>query len=139
MKTVCTLLELSADASEEAVHAAVAKLKNRIIVLEPMEADNTKLKNRIAEIDAEQVAGLLAGRKVTDAKIVNRLTPVLLGLKNREERIAFLDDCNIKAEPAKPGERVYYPGERTLLTRQESMEKGVLVEEAIWRKVVTEL
>ena len=106
MKTVCTLLELSADASEEAVHAAVAKLKNRIIVLEPMEADNTKLKNRIAEIDAEQVAGLLAGRKVTDAKIVNRLTPVLLGLKNREERIAFLDDCNIKAEPAKPAGRV---------------------------------
>ena len=56
------------------------------------------------------------------------------------QRVAkdIIDDFH-QAEPAKPGEQVYYPGERTLLTRRESMEQGVLVEEAIWRKVVMEL
>jgi 3-dehydro-L-gulonate 2-dehydrogenase len=44
-----------------------------------------------------------------------------------------------RAEPAEPGERVYYPGERTLLTRQESLAQGVVVEESIWRQVVEEL
>lgn len=56
------------------------------------------------------------------------------------QRVAreILDDFH-HAEPAVAGERVYYPGERTLLTRQESLAQGVLVEESIWRKVTEEL
>ena len=46
-----------------------------------------------------------------------------------------IDDLH-QAEPVKPGEQVYYPGERTLLTRKESLEKGVLVEESYWRQVL---
>ncbi len=102
MKTVCTLLELSADASEEAVHAAVTKLKNRNTELEPLATENETLKNRVTTHDAEQVTSLLAERKVTDAKTVARLQPVLAKLANRADRVSFLDDCGFKAEAAKP-------------------------------------
>ncbi|MEZ4830023.1 MAG: 3-dehydro-L-gulonate 2-dehydrogenase [Bacteroidia bacterium] len=39
------------------------------------------------------------------------------------------------AEPAKEGEEVFYPGERTILTRKDNMENGVPVDEEIWRLV----
>lgn len=76
MTTVLTALGLSADATEESALAAV-----------------TALKNRVGELDAEQVDGLLAERKIQNEKIVNRLKPVLRAMKNREERAAFLDEC----------------------------------------------
>jgi phage I-like protein len=114
MKSVCTLLGLSAEADETSVHAAVAKIMNRNIELEPLATENTTLKNRITELDTAQVDGLLAERKITDAKVVNRLKPVLSGLKNREDRVAFLDDCGFKAEAKKPAQ-----GEGRILNRGE--------------------
>lgn len=39
-------------------------------------------------------------------------------------------------QPVKEDETVYYPGERTLMTRQENMETGIPVDEAIWKKVL---
>jgi 3-dehydro-L-gulonate 2-dehydrogenase len=38
--------------------------------------------------------------------------------------------------PVNEHENVYYPGERTLLTRQENLAQGIPVEEAIWEKVL---
>ena len=54
----------------------------------------------------------------------------------RVDRIAreIIDDYH-QAEPIAPGQRVYYPGERSLLTRRESMEKGVLADDSYWRQV----
>ena len=40
------------------------------------------------------------------------------------------------AEPVTDDGRVYYPGERTLLTRKENLEKGIPVNEAKWKKMV---
>lgn len=40
------------------------------------------------------------------------------------------------ATPTKEGEDIYYPGERTLLTRKENLEKGIPVDEEIWNKVL---
>ena len=100
MKSVCTLLDLSADASEEAVHAAVSKLKNRVTELEPLADENTKLKNRIAAADSVAVDTLLATHKVTDAKVLNRLKPIIAALPTQEERVAALVDFGYKAEPA---------------------------------------
>lgn len=37
--------------------------------------------------------------------------------------------------PEEEGKKVYYPGQRTLKTRDESMEKGILVDEQVWEKV----
>ena len=44
----------------------------------------------------EQLAGLLAEHQITDEKLKNRLTPILLPLKNRAERLACLDDFGFK-------------------------------------------
>lgn len=101
MKSIAQKLGLAPEASEEAILGEVTKLQNRLTTLEPLAAENTTLKNRIKDVEtsaiAAEVAGLLAERKITDAKIVNRIQPVLAGLANREERIAFLDDCGFQA------------------------------------------
>ena len=39
------------------------------------------------------------------------------------------------AAPTHEGDPVYYPGERTLRTRRENLEKGIPVEPSIWREV----
>ena len=40
------------------------------------------------------------------------------------------------ARPLKEGEQVYYPGERTRLTRQENLACGIPVDDALWEKVL---
>lgn len=40
------------------------------------------------------------------------------------------------AEPVNIDGRVYYPGERTLETRRENLEKGILVNETIWNRIL---
>lgn len=61
MKTVCTLLGLSADASEEAVHAEVARALNRVKELEgsQVEADLETYKNRFDPKQREFIRSLL--------------------------------------------------------------------------------
>lgn len=39
------------------------------------------------------------------------------------------------SEPVKPGGKVYYPGERTVLTRKENMENGIPVLEDVWERI----
>jgi len=39
------------------------------------------------------------------------------------------------AEPVVPDGKVYYPGERTLMTRNENLEKGIPVNETIWQRI----
>ena len=100
MKNIATKLGLSAEASEDSILAEVTKIQNRLTTLEPLEADNLKLKNRIKQLDEDSVAALLAERKITDDKIKNRLKPVLTGYPTREERIAALDDFGFSGEAA---------------------------------------
>ncbi len=91
-------------------------------------------------------AAILSGGNATwqfDPKVETGASQVFLALdasrlgRDYVQRVAegVLADLR-QAEPAEPGGRAYYPGERTLQTRQESLEKGVLVEESIWRQVV---
>ena len=96
MKTVLTALDLSADASEESALAAVNKLKNRAITAEEKAGKADGLQKQIDTLLDEQIDGLLAERKVTDTKIINRLRPTLKPLKNRADRLACLDDLGIK-------------------------------------------
>ena len=44
-------------------------------------------------------------------------------------------DFACSAEPVEEGGKVFYPGERTVLWRKENLEKGIPVNEEIWRKV----
>jgi 3-dehydro-L-gulonate 2-dehydrogenase len=41
----------------------------------------------------------------------------------------------LAAQPARPGERVYYPGEQTLLVREQNLAEGIPVEPSIWQQV----
>ena len=110
MKNIATKLGLAAEASEEAILEAVTKIMNRNATLEPLAAENTTLTNRLKSLETDQVAGVFAECQVTDAKIINRLTPVLLPLENRQARLEYLADLNIT--PAKPGKAA--PAERVL-------------------------
>ncbi len=100
MKTVCTLLGLSADADEASVHAAVSKLLNRGDIapdaLATLRAEHKTLGETNAALLGEQLTGLLAEHGIKDEKVINRLKPVLTPLKNREERLACLADFGFK-------------------------------------------
>jgi hypothetical protein len=99
MKTVCTLLGLSADASEESVHAAVTKLMNRTAAaekeLEPvrqkltetetalktaqdaqLETDLETYKNRYAEDQREFVKSMLITNRASAIEYLKSLKPV---------------------------------------------------------------
>jgi phage I-like protein len=105
MKSVCTLLGLSADADESSVHAAVTKLQNRVTTLEPLDKTNTELKNRNTELEGEQCDALMDAHGLDADKEKARrekIKPVLLGLKNRAERKSFLAECCPVAAPAAP-------------------------------------
>ncbi|MCE5251345.1 3-dehydro-L-gulonate 2-dehydrogenase [bacterium] len=48
------------------------------------------------------------------------------------EVLDFIHD----AAPEQEGGRVYYPGERTLLTRKDNREHGIPVQEAVWEQII---
>lgn len=107
MKLVATKLGLSAEASEEAVLAAVTNVMGRA---ETAEAALGPVKNRVTELETtnqglmtEQVDTLLDAHGVKEEKVRNRLKPVLGGLKNRQERIDALADFGFKAGSREQG------------------------------------
>ena len=104
MKSVATKLGLLAEASEEAILDAVTKLQNRATEMDgkivPLQTRVTELETANNALMGEQVDGLLAQYGVSDAKVVNRLKPMLLPLKNREERVSCLADLGFKAGQA---------------------------------------
>lgn len=102
MKNIAQKIGLAAEATEDAILAEVTRLQSRLTTLEPLEAENLMLKNRMRQIDEDAVAGLLTERKITDEKIVNRLKPVLANFESRTERVAFLDDCGFTSVTLDP-------------------------------------
>lgn len=89
-------------------------------------------------------AGLSGGKAVHEitpeesalSQVFVAIDPRRLRQGDRDDRIVdeILDYVH-EATPLHPDGAVYYPGERSLLTRRESMEKGVLVEPEVWEKV----
>ncbi len=105
MNTVAIKLGLAGDVSEEIMLAEVSRLLNRVTEMIPHEEENKSLRERLGAIDGEQVHTLLDLHGVRDEKIRNRLNPVLMGLKNREERVAALLDFGFKPEERRTGDR----------------------------------
>ena len=56
-------------------------------------------------------------------------------LSDLTDNFETLEDMKTSA-PVNPERPVYYPGENMMRVRKESMEKGVLVDEGIWKSVV---
>lgn len=106
MKSVAALLGLSADASEEAIHAEVTKCKNRVTTLEgevaPLQNRSTELETENKTLLGEQCDALLDAHGVKeDDKRRPHLVNNLKTLKNREARTAFLADFGLKPVEAK--------------------------------------
>lgn len=101
MKSIAAELGLAPEAAEEAVLGEVRKLKNRADHVTAITTERDTLKNRNAELEAEQVDGLLAAHGVKEEKVINRLKPVLVAMKNREERVAALLDFGFKPSETK--------------------------------------
>lgn len=102
MKSIASRLGLSADASEEAVLAELNKVMNRA---EELGKQITPLMNRVTDLEkvnkdliGEQVIILLDTHGVKDEAVLNRLKPVLLGMKDHAERVSFLNE--VVAKPA---------------------------------------
>ena len=105
MKNIATKLGLAAEASEDAILAEVTKIINRATTAE---AELAPLKNRVTTMETEnqtllgeQVDGILAEHKITDTKVINRLKPVLTGLKDRADRVGYLADLGLKPAETK--------------------------------------
>lgn len=54
----------------------------------------------------------------------------------QQELINEIIDYTHDVEPMKPGEKTYYPGERTLQTRKRNLKEGIPVSEEVWEKVL---
>ena len=107
MQTVATRLGLSADASEEAVLADVVKLMNRATQaeaqVEPLKVQVKDLGDQNQTLLGEQCDALMDGHGIKkDDKIRNRLRPILVTLKNREERVTALSEFGFKPVEAAP-------------------------------------
>ena len=131
MKQVAAKLGLSADASEEAVLGELTKVLNRVTTAEakilPLEQEVQGLRAAQERAVTEQVAGLLDAHHVTDEKVRNRMAPVLAGLANREERVAFLKDINL-APAATTGASGNGNGSGTVLNRKEASQPGAVTD-----------
>jgi 3-dehydro-L-gulonate 2-dehydrogenase len=58
-----------------------------------------------------------------------------IGLQEKliEEIIDFTHDV----EPINPGDKIYYPGERSSQTRAKNLKEGIVVNESIWKKIMS--
>jgi len=105
MKNIATKLGLAAEASEDAILAEVTKLTNRGDIssadLVTLRAEHKTRGEQNQTLLGEQVDGLLAEHGIKDEKVMNRLKPVLSGLKDRAERLETLADFGFK--PVAPG------------------------------------
>jgi len=105
MNTVALKLGLATDAPEESILEEVTRLLNRVTELIPHEEENKSLRERLRTFDNDQVHTLLDLHGVREEKIRNRLQPVLITLKSREERVAALLDFGFKPEECRAQER----------------------------------
>lgn len=96
MKSVCTLLGLSAEADEGTVHTAVSKLLNRGDItpdaLATLKTAHKALGEQNQILLGEQTEALLDACAVKEEKIRNRLADAMKLLKNRQERLGYLAD-----------------------------------------------
>jgi phage I-like protein len=95
MKNIAALLGLTAEASEDSILTAVNALKNRATSAETkhteIAAERDELKNRVTVQDEEAIDAELDARDVEESKRT-KLRPVLAAMKNRAERVEFLDE-----------------------------------------------
>ena len=72
---------------------------------------------------------------------INESTEIELNQNNfndtdiQERLLKEIIDFTHNVEPLKEGDRTYYPGERTVLTRERNKKEGIHISTEIWKKV----
>jgi hypothetical protein len=122
MNSVATRLGLSAEASEEAILAAVTSI---ITERDSLKAELPQFKNRVTELEkangellGEQIEADLESHGIKDDGKRARLKPILASMKNRADRVEFLKDIVAKPTTDKPGK------DKALLNRKDSTPPG---------------
>ncbi len=65
------------------------------------------------------------------------ICPEIFNNKALEEKLLNeIIDYSHDVEPMHPGNKVYYPGERTLQTRARNLKNGITVSEEVWQQVM---
>ena len=65
------------------------------------------------------------------------ISPEIFNNKALEENLLNeIIDYSHDVEPMHPGNKVYYPGERTLQTRARNLKNGITVSEEVWQQVM---
>lgn len=65
------------------------------------------------------------------------INPEIFNNKALEEKLLNeIIDYSHDVEPMHPGNKVYYPGERTLQTRARNLKNGITVSEEVWQQVM---
>jgi len=63
--------------------------------------------------------------------------PDVFNDKNLQERlISEIIDYTHDVEPMNPGDKIYYPGERSAATRNKNIKDGIPVDKRIWKKIM---
>ncbi len=63
--------------------------------------------------------------------------PEIFGDRDLQQRLLDeIIDYTHDVEPVSPGERTYYPGERSAMNRARNLEKGIPVDEGVWRTIL---
>ena len=77
-------------------------------------------------------------KKITEGVKESGITQLFISIYKvelHEQLINEIIDYTKSSEPVEPGGKIFYPGEKTLMTRKDSLEKGVEVNEGVWEKV----
>ena len=92
----------------------------------------------ITDVLLTALTGGKSVKQITEGVKESGLTQLFISIHKEDlheqlinEIIAFTKS----SQPSEPGGKIYYPGERTLITRRESLEKGVEVNEEVWEVV----
>lgn len=121
MKNIAALLGLTAEASEDSILAAVNSLKNRATGAETkateIAVERDELKNRVTIQDDEQIEQEFDARDVEEGKRT-KLKPVLAAMKNRTERVEFLNE--VIGEPGETEAAITTPSGKPVLNRNGS-------------------
>jgi hypothetical protein len=124
MNSVAAKLGLSAEASEDAILAAVTSI---ITERDGIKAELPQLKNRVTDLEktngellAEQIDADLDSHGIKDDGKRAKLKPVLSNMKNRADRVEFLKD--VVAKPTMANDKA--GKDKALLNRRDSTPPG---------------
>jgi 3-dehydro-L-gulonate 2-dehydrogenase len=92
----------------------------------------------ITDVLLTSLTGGNSVKKITDGVKESGVSQLFISIHKPELHESLINEIityTKSSAPIKEGERIFYPGEKTLMTRKENLELGVPVNERIWEEV----